>query len=114
MIDKSDLPPLRNGGRPLIFIQEVVDLKPITDELVRRLLPKRRADGHKGTFGKVYIYGGAVGYTGAPVFAAEAAVRCGSGLVFLGVPKEIYPIVASRCENEIGRASCRERVWLKV
>lgn len=99
MIDKSDLPSLRNGGRPLIFIQEVVDLKPITDELVRRLLPKRRADGHKGTFGKVYVYGGAVGYTGAPVFAAEAAVRCGSGLVFLGVPKEIYPIVASRCEN---------------
>ena len=71
----------------------------ITEELVRCLLPKRRPDGHKGTFGKVYVYGGAVGYTGAPVFAAEAAVRCGSGLVFLGVPGEIYPIVASRCEN---------------
>ena len=71
----------------------------ITEELVRCLLPKRRPDGHKGTFGKVYVYGGTVGYTGAPVFAAEAAVRCGSGLVFLGVPGEIYPIVASRCEN---------------
>lgn len=64
---------------------------------VRRLLPKRRSDGHKGTFGKIYVYGGCVGYTGAPVYAGEAAVRTGSGLVYVGVPEEIYPIVAARC-----------------
>lgn len=70
----------------------------ITPALVRRLLPPRSPDGHKGTFGKVYIYGGCIGYTGAPVFAGEAAVHTGSGLVFVGVPEEVYPIVASRCE----------------
>ena len=69
----------------------------ITPELVRRLLPPRRPDGHKGTFGRVYIYGGCVGYTGAPVFAGEAAARTGSGLVFVGTPEEAYPIVAARC-----------------
>ena len=69
----------------------------ITARLVRSLLPRRREDGHKGTFGKVYVYGGCVGYTGAPVYAGEAAVRTGSGLVFAGVPEEVYPIVAARC-----------------
>ena len=69
----------------------------ITAQMVRTLLPPRNGAGHKGTFGKVYVLGGAVGYTGAPVFAGEAAVRCGSGLVFVGVPEEIYPIAAARC-----------------
>ena len=70
----------------------------ITPALVQQLLPKRRPDGHKGNFGRVYVYGGSVGYTGAPVYAGEAAVRTGSGLVFTGVPDEVYPIVAARCE----------------
>lgn len=75
----------------------------IDRELARRLLPPRRADGHKGTFGRVCVYGGAVGYTGAPVFAAEAAVRCGSGLVSALVPEEVYPIVAARCRCAMAR-----------
>lgn len=75
----------------------------IDRELVRRLLPRRRADGHKGTFGKVYVLGGAVGYTGAPVYAAEAAARSGAGLVYAGVPAEVYPIVAARCAAAMAR-----------
>ena len=69
----------------------------ITAELAASLLPPRREAGHKGDFGRVYIVAGAVGYTGAPVYAAEAACRTGSGLVFVGVPREVYPIVAARC-----------------
>ena len=56
-------------------------MEEITRELVRSLLPPRDPGGHKGTFGRVYVYGGSVGYTGAPVYAGEAAVRTGSGLV---------------------------------
>lgn len=73
-------------------------MESITRQLVQTLLPPRNPEGHKGTFGKVYVYGGCAGYTGAPVYAGEAAVRTGSGLVFVGVPGEIYPIVAFRCE----------------
>ena len=73
-------------------------MEQITPDLVRRLLPRRSPEGHKGTFGKVYVLGGSVGYTGAPVYAGEAAVRTGSGLVFVGTPEEAYPIVAARCE----------------
>lgn len=57
-------------------------------------LPSRRQDAHKGDFGRVLIISGSVGYTGAPSFASHAAVRSGAGLVFLGVPQEIYTIEA--------------------
>lgn len=60
-------------------------------------LPCRRRDAHKGDFGRVFLLAGSIGYTGAPVFAANAAVRTGSGLVFLGVPEEIWSIVAVKC-----------------
>ena len=72
-------------------------MEEITAALVKNLLPRRRQDGHKGSFGRVYVYGGSVGYTGAPVYAGEAAVRTGSGLVYVGVPGEAYPVVAARC-----------------
>jgi len=74
-------------------------MEQITKALAASLLPARDPDGHKGTFGKVTVIGGSEGYTGAPVFAAEAAGRCGSGLVFLGTPGEVYPIVAARCDS---------------
>lgn len=78
-------------------------------ELARRLLPPRRADGHKGDFGRVYVVAGAVGYTGAPVYAAEAAARTGSGLVFVGVPEAVYPIVAARCATAMAQPLPEDR-----
>lgn len=72
-------------------------MEQVSAPLVRRLLPRRDPMGHKGDFGRVCVYGGCVGYTGAPVYAGEAAVRTGSGLVHVGVPAEVYPIVAARC-----------------
>lgn len=64
---------------------------------VRGLMPARDRGGHKGTFGKVYLLGGSVGYTGAPVLCAGGAVHSGCGLVFLGVPETVWPIAAARC-----------------
>lgn len=69
----------------------------IDREFVRRALPARPADGHKGTFGKVCLLGGSVGYTGAPVLCAGAAVRSGCGLVYLGVPESVWQIAAAKC-----------------
>lgn len=64
---------------------------------VRGLMPARDQGGHKGTFGKVYLLGGSVGYTGAPVLCAGGALHSGCGLVFLGVPETVWPIAAARC-----------------
>lgn len=71
----------------------------MTRNMVR--LPRRERDSHKGDYGRVLIVAGSQGYTGAPVFAAQGALRSGAGLVFLGVPKEVYPIVATRCSSEM-------------
>ncbi len=62
-------------------------------------LPRRPRAAHKGDFGKLFILAGSEGYTGAPVLAARAALRTGAGLVFLGVPRDIYPIVAVKCDE---------------
>ncbi|MBR6950700.1 MAG: NAD(P)H-hydrate dehydratase [Oscillospiraceae bacterium] len=60
-------------------------------------LPTRDPLAHKGSFGRDLILAGSIGYTGAPVMAAEAALRTGAGLVYLGVPDPIYSIVAIKC-----------------
>ena len=67
--------------------------------LIASWLPRRPEDGHKGTFGRVLIAAGSVGFTGAPVLAANAAVRSGAGLVFLGVPRSVWPIAAVKCDE---------------
>jgi len=75
------------------------DLIRLGRSYVSGALPPRPADGHKGTFGKLLIVGGAMGYTGAPYLAARAAVRSGCGLVFLGVPRCIWEIEAVKCAS---------------
>lgn len=69
--------------------------------LVRELLPLRVRNTHKGDYGKVLLLCGSVGLTGAARLAAKAALRTGSGLVYLGVPEKIYPIVAAGAGSEI-------------
>ena len=71
----------------------------LTAETIKNLLPARDPNGHKGTFGKVLCICGSVGYTGAPAFASRAAVRTGSGLVFLTVPKSIWQVVAVKSDE---------------
>ncbi len=74
-------------------------MREITASRVRECLPERDPWGHKGTFGKVYCLCGSVGFTGAPVFASRAAVRTGSGLVYLGVPSAIWQVIATKSDE---------------
>ena len=71
----------------------------LTAQMIKEMLPHRDPWGHKGTFGKVYCLCGSVGFTGAPVFAARAAVRTGCGLVYLGVPESVWEVVAKKCDE---------------
>ena len=66
--------------------------------LVHRWCPPRKQNTHKGDYGRVLMIAGAEGFTGAPSLAAKAALRTGSGLIFTGVPRCVYPIVASKLD----------------
>ncbi|HFK5569565.1 NAD(P)H-hydrate dehydratase [Elizabethkingia meningoseptica] len=55
--------------------------------MIQALLKPVSKFSHKGTFGHVLIIGGSYGKTGAPVLSAKAALKTGSGLVSLYLPK---------------------------
>ncbi|MCC8061148.1 MAG: NAD(P)H-hydrate dehydratase [Clostridiales bacterium] len=63
------------------------DCRMLTDDDLSGIA-KRRADGNKGTFGKLLIVAGSAGMSGAAYLSALAAYRCGVGLVrLLTVPE---------------------------
>ena len=62
--------------------------------LVRGLY--RRPGSNKGDYGHIFILAGSLGFTGAAVLTALAAMRTGAGLVTLGIPGSLNTIVAKR------------------
>ncbi len=58
-------------------------------------LAARAVDAHKGSFGKVCIVGGSVGFSGAAAIAGRSALRSGAGLVRVATPKSVLPIIAA-------------------
>lgn len=68
----------------------------VDEQAVRKILPSRLLDAHKGTFGAALIVAGSVPYTGAALLAAEAAYRVGAGLVTLAVPEPLHNALAGQ------------------
>ena len=62
---------------------------------IRRLVPVREPDTHKGTYGHLLVMAGSRGKTGAAILACRAAMRAGSGLVTLAAPRSLNDIFAS-------------------
>jgi NAD(P)H-hydrate epimerase len=71
------------------------------------MLPARPRSGHKGLFGRVLVVGGQESMIGAPVLAGTAALRMGSGLVQIAVPRAILPHALSITPELIGLALAR-------
>ncbi len=76
-------------------------VRSLTHGDVLSLIPDRRADTHKGDYGKILLLCGSKGYTGAAALAALGALRMGAGLVYLGVPESIYEIEAVKLTEPI-------------
>lgn len=60
------------------------------------LLPARKPDAHKGDYGKLFVLAGSTGLTGAASMASMAALKCGTGLVILGCPSSLNPILEAK------------------
>ena len=68
---------------------------------IQKLLPDRDPFTHKGDYGRILLLCGSRGYTGAAALAAMGALRCGAGLVYLGVPDCIYEIEAVKLTEPV-------------
>lgn len=76
---------IARGEHPDIFLPETED--------IAALLPERHFNSHKGNCGHLLALAGSPGKTGAAALCANAAVRSGAGLVTLGLPKMLMPVV---------------------
>ncbi|TWR91021.1 NAD(P)H-hydrate dehydratase [Pseudomonas saxonica] len=59
-------------------------------------LPARPLNAHKGQFGHVLLIGGDRGFGGSITLSAQAALRCGAGLVSLATRPEHIPAALAR------------------
>lgn len=63
------------------------------DENPYELMPKRKADGNKGTFGKVLVIAGFETMAGAAMLSARAALEIGAGMVKVLSPAQNRSII---------------------
>jgi len=68
----------------------------VNQDIVRKILPARPLDAHKGTFGTCMIVGGSTNYCGAVLLSAKSAYRIGAGLVRAAIPGAIYDAIAGQ------------------
>ena len=59
------------------------------------LVPRKGPDSTKYAAGSVLVVGGAPGFAGAPVMSGRAALRAGAGIVWLAVPGDVAPQIAT-------------------
>ncbi len=71
-------------------------LELVTPQDLPGVIPERRRDSHKGSFGRVLVIGGAPGTAGAAVLAARGALRGGAGLVHIACPDPVCPLVGGQ------------------
>lgn len=60
------------------------------------VIPARRPDGYKKTFGEVLFIAGAAGYIGAPYFSSYSFLKAGGGYSRLAAPSSIAPLIAAK------------------
>lgn len=71
------------------------------EEDIRSLLPKRKRNSNKGTYGRASILAGSTAYSGAPLLTASAALRAGAGYTQLCVCEELFHAFLGRLPEVI-------------
>lgn len=84
-------------GIPENILDKYSDKEYITSiNFVKNNIKERNIFNFKSDFGKVTIFAGSKGFSGAAFIASEAAIKSGSGLVTLVCDEDIQDIVSSK------------------
>lgn len=86
-------------------------ISPIDAALVKAYLPKRPQNSHKGSFGRLQIFGGSYKYRGAAHLAALGALRMGVGLLTLSTEEAVILTVSRRLPEVIFDAVSPISAW---
>jgi len=78
------------------FLEDDIPYELLSSESVDEILMPRYEDTHKGTYGHLFILAGSPGKSGAAALAALGAQRSGTGLVTVGIPKSLNPIMEQK------------------
>lgn len=78
----------------------------IDKEYVKALLPKRKRNSHKGSYGKAAIVAGSLAYTGAGYLSTLACLRSGAGYTTLFTPKGVLPYYILRAPEALIKPLC--------
>jgi hydroxyethylthiazole kinase-like uncharacterized protein yjeF len=81
------------GIPPEIIEEAPSDADLLTEREMAALMPRRKRISHKGDYGRLFVLAGSRGFTGAAAMVCSSAMRAGSGLVFLGIPESLNPIL---------------------
>lgn len=79
-----------------LIYKENIPYNLLTFDDVSTLLKERRTNSHKGDYGHLLVLAGSPGKTGAATLTCEAALRIGTGLVTLGIPKSLNSIMEEK------------------
>ncbi|MBQ8374669.1 MAG: NAD(P)H-hydrate dehydratase [Clostridia bacterium] len=63
----------------------------LEDSEIGALLPRRKRNTHKGSYGRASVIAGSLQYTGAAYLSTAAALRSGAGYTALYAPKGVLP-----------------------
>ena len=73
----------------------------ITLEYIKTLLPQRKENSHKGTFGNVLNIAGSINYRGAAFLSTASALKVGAGYVALASINEVISSVSTLCPEAV-------------
>jgi hydroxyethylthiazole kinase-like uncharacterized protein yjeF len=83
------------GIEPAALTEVAPTAELLSLEHVRSLVPVRKPDSHKGTYGHVVVIAGSRGKTGAAILASRACMRAGAGVTTLAAPRSLNDVFAS-------------------
>lgn len=96
IVDDISLPPALLSGESIKQIY-------LDESAAKALLPKRAIDAHKGTCGRILLFAGSLGMTGAACLASEAVLRVGAGTATVATANPVVVVLGMKLTEVMTR-----------